>query len=592
MARDGCQGTSTAPAPSQPTHAIAARGTPKYPGNFTHFQAHNPHAPKGGVLKIACTGTFNSLNPFVPSAMAAQGLGLYSYLPFDSLMERAPDEPFSMYPRLARQVKLSPQADFITFYLDPRARFHDGTPVRAQDVVFTFNLMAKEGTIARRMMAQKVKEIRVDGPLTVTFVFHPSGEDGYDKELPLVIATLPILSEKQLASQNFAQTGLTPLMGSGPYRIGEVKVGERIEYVRDPAYWGKDLAALKGLYNFDRIVFDYYGSEPAAFEAFKKGDVTHWTESNINRWMNEYTFPAITHNKIVRETVHYTDAAVVRTLVFNTQKSPLQDPRVRQALSLLFDVDWMNKHFFHESLEPTSSFFGGTTFEAQGLPDQAEQALLKHSKDVPTDVLSKPLPTWPGKETPMRERIALAHGLLKEAGWSFHPKTQQWMKHGEVLTLEFLLNNPENERLALAYQRSLKQAGITLHIHTVDSAQYQRRLDERLFDLIFYTYGTGLSPGREQKLYWMSCFAKVQSRNYAGVQSPAIDQLCDLLCTAPTIEEIQTCMRMLDRLLRLGLYMRPLYGSNRGYYAYSRTLAHPPFDGKVRPSVYSWWAVP
>jgi ABC-type oligopeptide transport system substrate-binding subunit len=507
-------------------------------------------------------------------------------------MERAPNEPFSVYPRLARKVYLSPQRDFITFYLDPRARFHDGTPVTAQDVVFTFNVFATEGTIARRMMAQKVKEVRQDGPLQVTFFFHPLAEGGYDRELPLVIAGLPVLSKKHLKGKAFGQTGLSPLMGSGPYRIAEVKAGEKIVYQRDPHYWGQHLPALKGLYNFDRIVYEYYGSNAAAFEAFKKGDITYWTETNLSRWMTEYTFPAVTHGNVLKETMGFTDAALVTTLVFNNHRGALKDPLVRRACGILFDLHWINKNLFYQTLQPTSSFFAGTSFEARGLPDAEEKKILQKVSSLPESVW-KPLPTWPEESTAalsMREKISQAHALLKQAGWFFDPSSQHWVKGEEVLSLELLLNDPQNERLALAYQMTLKKAGIVLHIHTVDSAQYQKRLDERLFDLIFFTYGTGMSPGREQKLYWMSAFAKIQSRNYGGIESSAIDQVCDLLVGAETPKQVETCMRVLDRLLRHGWYMRPLYCKNTAYYAHWKGLAHPPYDGKINLSLYSWWA--
>lgn len=591
---------AVADAPS-PVHGIAMRGQPKYGPGFTHFAPFNPKAPKGGTIRIPVIGTvFDTLNPFLTKGICARGLGLYEYLIFDTLMMRSPDEPFSLYGHLAEKVSLSPNRDKITFYMNPAARFQNSDPVRASDVVFTFRTLEKYGSPLRKMLARKIKEIQtgkaqLDGKNyeTVTFIFHlMEGSQEYDQELPLIIAGMPVLSENSLKGKNFSQTGLEPLMGSGPYRIKEVKPGQMIVFERDPHYWGKDLPALQGLYNFETIAYEYFGSDAVAFEAFKKGVVTHWTEDNPNRWAHEYTFPALTSGKIHREEMHFRNAAAVTTLIFNTHRGPLKDSRVRQALGYLVDFEWINAKLFNQSLNRTASFFGSTPFAADGLPSKEEKEILGSLPDLPAAIWG-PLPEWTVTDGSgnMRPHIEKAHQLLKQAGWSFDGT--QWTKGSneekQTLIVELLLSNPQMEKVALAYQRVLKQAGISLIIRTVDSAQYQKRINDREFDMMLFTFGTSLSPGGEQKLYWLSDFAHVPSRNYAGIESKAIDKVCDLLSQATSQESVVTIMRVLDRLLRHGFYMRPLYNKSMTRVAYWVGLAHTPPDGQILLSIYSWW---
>ncbi len=572
------------------THAISVRGQPKYPPHFTHFSCHNPKAPKGGTIRIPVIGSvFDTLNPFLPNSICAKGLGLYSYLTFDTLMEKSPDEPFSMYPRLAKGASLSPKKDRIIFDIDERARFHDGTPVEAEDVVFTFKTLEKNGSPARKMLSKKVKSVKALDRFTVEFLFHPTEEGVYDQELPLIIAGMPVLSKKALRGKDFSKTGLEPLMGSGPYRITNVNPSQMITYERVKDYWGKDLPSLKGTFNFNTIIYEYFGTDTVGFEAFKAGTIDHWTETNPGRWANEYTFPAAKDGRVLKEKMTFRNASIVTTLVFNTARSIFKNPLTRHALSLLIDLEWMNKNLFDHSLIRTDSFFGDTVFAAQEQITAEEVTLLESLPGFSSDSWKK-LVVWPETDGSgsIRRQIEKAHQLLKEAGWHFH--AGQWINTvGEPLVCQILLSDPKNEKLALSYQRTLAKAGITLVIQTVDSAQYQKRVDAREFDMILHTFGSSLSPGGEQKLYWLSAFAQIASRNYAGINSPAIDKVCDLLTSASDQSTVITTMRVLDRLLRQGYYMRPLYNKNEERIAYWNYLSHPKLNGLNLPSIYSYW---
>lgn len=576
---------------AQAVHAISVRGTPKYPQDFNCFKSYYASAPKKGHVRIPVMGTvFDTLNPFLPTGICAQGMGLYSALPFDTLMERAPEEPFTFYPRLAHKVFLSPDRSFVTFFLNPEARFHDGTPVHADDVVFTYEAIRDNGSPARKMLGKRIKSVKALNSHVVRFDFFPFEDGQIDQELPFIIAGMVVLSQNSLQGKEFAKTGLTPLMGSGPYRVKEVHPGQSITYERDPSYWGKDQPSLRGLYNFEKITFEYFGNDTVGFEAFKTGLVDHWSESNPARWNNEYNFSAVKEGHVLKETMTFRNAAHVTVLVFNIHKRILENPLTRKALSFLIDVQWMNQNLFEGSLTPTSSFFGGTLFEAKGAPSPAEKAILQNLPDVPSEVLEGPLPEAPATDGSgnVRPQIAKAHGFLREAGWSF--KDGKWVdKNGRILELELLVNDQKNEKLALAYGRVLEKAGIRLHIRLVDSAQYQKRLADRKFDLIFHGFGTGLSPGTEQKLYWLSAFARVPSRNYAGIESKAIDAICDRVVSSKTQEELTLVMKILDRLLRHGFYMRPLFARTTDRVAYWSHLHHPPLDGWGLPSLYSWW---
>jgi microcin C transport system substrate-binding protein len=569
------------------------RGTPKHLKNFTHFSVYNPDAPKGGHVRFAeIKNVFDTVNPFAFGANPAQGLGRYHYLPFDTLMEKAPDEPFSLYGRLAETVDLATDRSWITFHLNPKARFHDGTPVMAKDVKVTFEVLAQQAGPAYKIFHTKIKSIDILGPRSVRIVFNrlPNGE--YDQEAPFTVAMRVVLSAQDLEGRMFGREPLKPLLGSGPYKIESVDLGRSITYVRSADYWGRDLPSLRGLYNFERITYEYFASDVVAFEAFKAGLIDHWVETSPQRWVSSYAFPAVTRGDIKQTPVFFNDAALVTFLVFNLKKEPLDHRLVRIGLGGLFDFQWINTHLYQNSYNRNDSHFAEMAFAARGPVTQDEVDVLKTLPDVPAyafDAMPEvPLTKGDGDVRVLLER---AQGLFREAGWAYKDGALR-NASGVPMTLTLVITDKRFEKLALMYSRVLKRAGITLIIKLVDSAHYQKILSERSYDMMITTYGTGLSPGVEQQLYYGSYFAHVPSRNHAGVDSKAVDALCDMMIKSTTYGAQIFYCRLLDRLLRTAYYMVPLNYKSSSDVAFWKCLGHPPLKTHFVPSIYSWWWVP
>lgn len=591
-------GAQEAPAPQKvppPVHAISMYGDIKYPQNFKGFSVFNLLAPKGGTLRLHVVGqVFDTLNPFLFKGLPAAGLGLYSYLPFDPLMDRAPEEAFGLYPRLAKLVQMPEDRSWIIFTLREEARFHDGTPVTTEDVLFTYNCLKEHGSPTRKELAKKVKSIEILSPHEIKFTFNAI--DGqYDRELPLIIAMMPITSKKFLEGKSFAETGMTPLMGSGPYRVAEVIPGKSITYERVKDYWGKDLPVVQGLYNFDKIVFEYFGTEMVAFEGFKSGEIDFWHEQDLTRWGQGYGFPAVQRGDVVREEVDYRHVVGMTALAFNTRRDLFKDQKVREALGLLLNFEWMNKNLFHNAYNRTQSFFQNTEFEAKGPASPEEKAILDQLPDVSPAVFGVP-PVQPKIDASftLRDATQKAQDMLAEAGWVMREGRLVNEKTGKPFVFEILLNDPKREKVVSTFADNLeKKLGIQVTVRTVDSAQYQHRLQNFDFDMIVHFWGHSLSPGIEQHLYWASAFADIPSRNYAGIRSKAIDAVCARIGEAHTREELCVLIRVLDRLLRHGAYVIPLFHRTKEAIAYWKHIQHPPFNPALGlPTIYSWWHVP
>lgn len=577
-----------------PVHGISMYGDLKYSSDFKWFSVFDPHAQKGGILHLHVVGrVFDTLNPFLFKGLPAAGLGLYSYLPFDTLMERSPDEPFSLYGRLAKTVEMPEDRSWIIFHLREAARFHDGAPVTSEDVLFTYNCLKEHGSPTRKELAKKVKNIDILSPHSIKFTFKTI-EGKYDRELPLIIALMPVISKKALEGKSFATTGMMPLMGSGPYRVAEVLPGKSITYERVKDYWGKDLPTTQGLYNPDKIIFEYFGTEMVAFEAFKSGAIDFWEETDHTRWINGYDFPAVQKGDVIREEIPHHHAVGMSAFVFNTRRPLFQNSKIREALSLLLDFEWMNKNLFHDSYVRTKSFFGNTEFEAVGLPSSEEIAVLKQLPDVPPEAFGE-LPIQPeiNASFSLREATQKAQKMLADAGWVMKEGRLVNSKTNEPFAFEILLNDPKRERAVSTFAQNLeKKLGIHVTVRTVDSAQYQHRLQEFQFDMIVHFWGHSLSPGIEQHLYWSSAFADIPSRNYAGIRSKAIDVICGRIGEAHSREELRILVRVLDRLLRHGFYVIPLFHRTKDTIAYWKHLKHPPLNALGLPTIYSWWVMP
>ncbi len=567
-------------------HGMAMHGDLKYPSTFTHFDTVNPNAPKGGELKLAIVGTFDSLNPFILKGTAAPQL---RDLTFETLLERSPEEPLSFYGRVAESVEVAPDRSWVIFNINPKARWQDGTPITAKDVAFSYQTFLEHGTPGQKIYYKKVEKVDVLDERKVKFTFKKI--DGkYDVEMPIIISFMPLLAEHGLKGKDFEKTGLTPLLTSGPYKIAKVEPGRSIVFERDPNYWGKDLPVNKGLFNFDRIRVDCYKNAAVAFEAFKAGEVHLREETDPGKWAQTYDFPAVQQGRVRKVELAHQHQVGMNAFAFNTRKEIFQDPRVRLALAYVFDFDWLNKSMYQGALTRTTSFFDNTEFAAKGLPTGKELALLEPFRaQLPKEVFEKTY-TLPTFEKGARENLKIARDLFKEAGWVTKNGKLVNEKTGEPFTFEILLNIPENEKLALAFARNLKPLGIEVTIRTVDAAQYENRRVNMNFDMIVQFWGHTMSPGNEQLFYWSSEAAdKPGTRNYSGIKSPVVDALCNAIVNARTREDLVAAVKALDRTLLWGHYVLPTGHKTKDYIAYWDHVEHPPLSPLGLPSISSLW---
>jgi peptide/nickel transport system substrate-binding protein len=547
-------------APAYPTtverHAIAMHGEPALPAEFSSFPYVNPAAPKGGRLVNGVLGTFDSLNPFIVMGLALPDIRGYVV---ESLMTRGYDEPFTLYGLLARTITTDDARSFATFMLDPNARFSDGTPVTPEDVIFSWELLRDHGRPSHRTYYSKVTKAEKVGDRGVRFDL--SAAD--DRELPLILALMPILAKHATDAATFEQTSFTSPLGSGPYVVTEVVPGERVLLKRNPDYWGRDLGVNKGQWNFDEIRYDFYRDGASYFEAFKRGLYDVRIETDPARWETGYDIPAVREKRIIKDTVATGEPAGMSGFVFNTRRPLFADPRVRRALGMLFDFTWVNRNFYFGDGVRTAGYFDGSELSAfHRAADARERALLAPFPSVvPHDILEG---TWapPSADGTGRDRSALrgALALLGQAGWRLSGTHLVNRKNGERFAFEILVTTREQERLALAYGRDLKRAGIDASPRMVDAVQYDRRRQTFDFDMIQYHWVQSLSPGNEQSFYWGSAAADQNgSRNYMGVKSPAIDAMIEAMLAARERSDFVSAVRALDRVLMAGFYVMPLF---------------------------------
>lgn len=552
------------PAKAEKQFGLAMVGSPKYNTASKHLDYANPDAPKGGVLKQAATGSFDTLNPYSIKGRAAQGLNLIT----DQLMARVWDEPFTMYPLIAKSVEMPEDRSSITFYLNPKARFHDGSPVTTDDVLFSYETLKAEGRPNQRRIYKLATPEKI-GERGIKFTF---GE-GYDRETAMIFTLMPVLSQKYWEGKKFDTTTLDSPLGSGPYKIAEAEAGKRIVYERVPDYWAKDLLTNVGHHNFDKIIYDYYRDDTVAFESFKTGDLNLRREWDAGTWNNAYDFPAAKDERVIKEEIEHGRAEKIRGFIFNTRRAPFDDIEVRKALNLIFDFDWMNKNFFYGK------------YKRIGHP------ILRNGTYFPnTDLAYEPDLSNVKLTTDRRFYLKEADRMLSNAGWPIKDGKRVNAETGKPMNFEILLENPADEKIALAFARDLKKMGIEPNVRALDSAAYRGRMNEYDFDMTLYFWHSTLSPGTEQYLNW-SCEAAEQSFrwNYAGVCDPEIDELARSIPEAKTREELREKAQKLDKKLQEGTYMIPLYYNPSDYVAYWPPLKRPentPLYGMV---VETWW---
>jgi peptide/nickel transport system substrate-binding protein len=577
----------SSPALSEPKHGIAMHGEPALPADFTHLPYANPDAPKGGQLRQAVTGSFDSLNPFIVKGSAAAGIRTHV---FESLLGRNWAEPFSLYGLLAETIEISDDRQSFTFKLRPEAKFSDGTPVTAADVVFSVETLRDKGRPNFKTSYSKITAMDVLDERTIRFT-----QSAGDRELPLIVGVMPILSKAFWQDKDFAATTLDAITGSGPYVISTVKPGESITYTRNPSYWGKDLPLQKGLWNFDTVRFDYYRDANAAFEAFKSGLADVRIETDPVRWNTGYDFPAAREGKITREKITQKSPAPAAGFVFNTRRKLFEDPRVREALVMAFDFEWANANLFANAYRRTYGYFGGSDLSSEGKPvDEAEKKVLGDRlatlrPDFADGSYKLPVSDGSGRD---RKLLRQAVGLLAEAGWTVSDKGLV-NAAGEPFTFTITLKDRDQERIALHYQRTLQAIGITANVRIVDSAQFTALQTSYDYDMIPVTWFNSLSPGNEQMLYFGSEGRNAQgTRNYPGIADPAVDAAIKAMLNATSREEFEAAVRAEDRLLISGFYMVPLYDAGGQWVAHWNHIGRPETQPLPGFETTTLWRVP
>ena len=584
MAASGLGGRTVRAAAAH--HAIAMHGEPAWAADFSHPTYADPTAAKGGQLVQGVLGTFDSLNPFIVKGLPAANIRSYV---IESLLARGYDEPFTLYGLLAESVETDDARSVVTFTLNPAARFSDGKPVTAADVIFSWELLRDRGRPNYRIYYVKVtKAVSIDAR---TVRFELAGAN--DRELPLIIGLMPVLAKHAIDVGKFEDTTFAPLLGSGPYTVNAVKPGESVRFTRDTNYWGRDLPINRGLWNFDTIRFDYYRDGNTHFEAFKKGGCDVRLETDPGRWQTAYDFPAITQGRVVKEEFPYGLPKGMDGLVFNTRRPIFADVRVREAILNLFDFEWINHNYFFDLYKRTASYFDGCDLSAHGVPANARERklLAPFANEIRPDIMEG---NWapPVTDGSGRDRVGLrkAFALFAEAGYALKGTQLVHTASGRLFAFEILATTRDQERLALAFTRSLKRAGIDAQVRSVDGTQFERRRIGFDFDMMQYRWEQSLSPGNEQLFYWSSDAAGQDgSRNYMGVRSKAADAMIAAMLSATTRADFVSATRALDRVLLSGFYVVPLYFPPKQWIARWTRIKHPSQTSLFGYLPETWW---
>ena len=585
-------------------NSLARFGNPKYPADFTAFSYVNPQAPKGGKLKMGTFGTFDTLNQYIAKGIPPVVLAIQSgSLTMDSLMTRAVDEPFSLYALIAEKVDLASDNSSIIYYLNPAAKFHDGSSITAEDVKFSYEMLKEQGLPRYRQFYGKIEKIDIINPTTVKLTFKKTEKGEYDPEIPLITSMLHVFSKKQYEGKNFRETGMTPLLGSGPYKVVKAEPGRSISYERVKDYWGKDLPVNKGKYNFDIIQLDYYKNAEAQFQAFKAGEFDAFFEVNSQQWRDGYNTPAVRSGKILKVEAKHKRPVTVRTSIFNMRRPLFQDIRVRKAIGLAFDWETVNKMICNDDYQRTTSLFANTHLAHSGPAQGLELKYLEPYKDsLPKDLLQFGFiaPTTKG-DGDARENLEAADKLLNEAGWVVVTEkdavTQQNVIRRvnkdtkEPLAFEYMYKDPRLERFLTIFRQNLQQLGITIRLRFVDSVQYEARVGDSDFDMISHLWSNSLSPGNEQVYYFSIKNADVKgSSNYIGMKDAVVEALAENVVNAKTAEEHVAAVRALDRVVMGRHYFVPMFYDNTIYWAYwVDRVEFPTFNPLVGTNTLEWW---
>lgn len=572
-------------------HGISTFGDLKYPADFEHLDYVNPDAPKGGEISEWAFGSFDSMHPYTVKGRAAAMSSIF----FESMLTGTLDEIGASYGLLAESLEYPEDRSMVIFNLRPEAKFSDGSPVTAEDVKFSYEILRDKGLASfRAQLSKKVKSVEILGPRRIKFVFNKGIPT---RDLPADIGGLPIFSKAFYDANNrdFAESSLEPLLGSGPYVLGQMDVGQRVVYKRDPNYWGKDLPINRGQNNFDTIRIEYFADYNAAFEGFKGGTYTFRNEASSKIWATGYDFPAVQKGWVIKREVPNSIKAPGQSFVFNLRREKFQDPRVREAIGLMFNFTWSNETLFYGIYSRDSSFWANTDLGARGLPSPEELAILEPLKDIlPDGVLDSEPFSWPnGSERQVdRSMLRRAAKLLEDAGWAVGADGMRRNAEGELLKVEFLNDSQTFDRVLNPYVENLRRLGVDAVHNRVDNAQMESRIrpPDFDFDIITAFTQTGYIPGTELRQYYGSESANDDVFNAAGLQSEAVDKLIDVVIAAKTRREMRVAISALDRVLRAERFAVPEWYKGADTIAYYDIFGFPdtpPPYGLGELSI--WW---
>ena len=540
-------------------HGISTFGDLKYPKNFTHFDYVNENAPKGGNVKFGAEGGFNNLNQFILKGIAPSGL---AYL-YDSLMEGSDDEISARYGLVAESVKLAKDKMSIQFRLRKNARFHDDFPITADDVIFTFNKLISDGHPTYKMAFRDVKEFKKINDYEVRFYF----KNNHNRELPILVSSLPVLPKHYYEKVDFSKTTLTPPLGSGPYKVKEIQANRSIVFERVKNYWAKDLAVNRGRYNFDKITFDFYRDVNVLVEAFKSQKYDLRQENVARNWANSYNIEAIKNGEIIKKEITHQLPAPMQTFAINLRREKFQNRALRQAFTYAFDFEWLRDHIFYGAYKRTESYFANSDFAFKDFH------LPKSSGDGFN-----------------RENLLQAKKILDEAGYKIIDGILRDPKTGEKISIEFLIDSESFEMIVAPFVKNLRKLGIDAKMRFVEENQYQTRVNNFDFDVIVAVFGQSLFPGDELFSYFHSSQKNIKgSRNLSGLDDKIIDELVEKITRAKSKEELKNLCQKLDQRMLENYYTTPQWHNNTYRILYRDIFAMPKVSAKYSLALDSWW---
>jgi len=581
--------TSTPSAvPTTRSYGMAMYDAPKYPANFTHFDYTSDKAVHGGTLALGSQGSFDSLNPFIPKGDPADKVGLI----YDTLMQPSADEAFTQYGLVAEEVEWPQDRSWVRYYLNPKARFHDGHEITADDVVFTFNILIEKGSPSYQAYYADVVSAKAEGKRQVLFTFKPGV---VNRELVMITGQLPVLPKHYWEKHDFSASSLEFPLGSGPYRVAKVDPGRRVVFERVEDYWARDLPVRKYMFNFDKIRVDYYREPIVMLEALKAGEYDYRYENISKQWFTGYNGPALQKGLLIKREIPHENPQGMQAFVINMRRPLFQDIRVRKALNYAFDFEWTNKQLFYGAYTRTQSYFSNSELASSGLPAGRELEILEpFRKDLPASVFTEPfsLPVTDGSGN-NRTQLREAKKLLEEAGWKV-VNNKLVNDKGEPFKFEVLVYDTLFERMVNPYVKNLQRLGIEASIRRVEMPQFVNRMREFDFDLTISGFGQGNSPGNEQLEYWHSSRADIKSsQNYIGIKNPVIDKLTESLIASPSREELVVRTHALDRVLLNYYFVIPNWHVHMHRIAYWNKFGMPdtipPYDQQYETGLMSWW---